>query len=93
MERAAITAAAQPRNARHPHSPPSPHPDRGPGPDSIPHRRPHPPQSPPGHRPQVSIKDDIPEDNDPEVNESALSCYELIVKELGATVVEEFTNE
>ncbi len=43
--------------------------------------------------PPVSIEDDIPEDDDPDLNESALSGYELIVKELGATVKEEFTNE
>ncbi|MBK3641148.1 DNA polymerase III subunit gamma/tau, partial [Streptomyces sp. MBT33] len=43
--------------------------------------------------PPVSIEDDIPEDDDPDLNESALSGRELIVRELGATVVEEFTNE
>jgi DNA polymerase-3 subunit gamma/tau len=41
----------------------------------------------------VSIEDDIPEDDDPDLNESALSGYELIVRELGATVVEEIKNE
>ncbi|MCF1600326.1 DNA polymerase III subunit gamma/tau, partial [Streptomyces muensis] len=50
--------------------------------------RPSAPEPPP-----VSIEDDIPEDDDPDLNESALSGYELIVRELGATVVEEFTNE
>ncbi|MFF1722434.1 DNA polymerase III subunit gamma and tau [Streptomyces sviceus] len=43
--------------------------------------------------PPVSIEDDIPEDDDPDLNESALSGRELIVRELGATVVEEITNE
>ncbi|WP_210593715.1 DNA polymerase III subunit gamma and tau [Streptomyces sp. GESEQ-35] len=43
--------------------------------------------------PPVSPEDDIPEDDDPDLDESALSGHELIVKELGATVVEEFTNE
>lgn len=43
--------------------------------------------------PPVSIEDDIPEDDDPDLNESALSGYELIVRELGATVVEEIVNE
>ncbi|MGW2517246.1 DNA polymerase III subunit gamma and tau [Streptomyces sp. NPDC001617] len=43
--------------------------------------------------PPVSIEDDIPEDDDPDLNESALSGHELIVRELGATVMEEFTNE
>ncbi|GLW51220.1 hypothetical protein Stsp02_68810 [Streptomyces sp. NBRC 14336] len=41
----------------------------------------------------VAPEDDIPEDDDPDLNESALSGHELIVRELGATVVEEFTNE
>ena len=41
----------------------------------------------------VSPEDDIPEDDDPDLNESALSGHELIVRELGATVVEEFSNE
>ncbi|MEU8029164.1 DNA polymerase III subunit gamma and tau, partial [Streptomyces sp. NPDC049099] len=43
--------------------------------------------------PPVSLEDDIPEDDDPDLDESALSGHELIVKELGATVVEEFSNE
>ncbi|MYS93226.1 MULTISPECIES: DNA polymerase III subunit gamma and tau [Streptomyces] len=41
----------------------------------------------------VSVEDDIPEDDDPDLDESALSGQELIVRELGATVVEEFSNE
>ncbi|MFF5961994.1 DNA polymerase III subunit gamma and tau [Streptomyces luteogriseus] len=41
----------------------------------------------------VSAEEDIPEDDDPDLDESALSGQELIVRELGATVVEEFTNE
>ncbi|MFF9059192.1 DNA polymerase III subunit gamma and tau [Streptomyces sp. NPDC014882] len=41
----------------------------------------------------VAIEDDIPEDDDPDLNESALSGHDLIVRELGATVVDEFTNE
>ncbi|MFJ3235077.1 DNA polymerase III subunit gamma and tau [Streptomyces sp. NPDC086787] len=43
--------------------------------------------------PPVSPEDDIPEDDDPDLNESALSGHDLIVRELGATVVEEFSNE
>ncbi|MFI6015325.1 DNA polymerase III subunit gamma and tau [Streptomyces sp. NPDC051243] len=45
---------------------------------------------PPTH---VAPEDDVPEDDDPDLNESALSGHELIVRELGATVVEEFMNE
>ncbi|NJP51946.1 DNA polymerase III subunit gamma and tau [Streptomyces sp. SBST2-5] len=41
----------------------------------------------------VSPEDDIPEDDDPDLDESALSGQELIIKELGATVVEEITHE
>lgn len=43
--------------------------------------------------PPISPEDDIPEDDDPDLDESALSGHDLIVRELGATVVEEFTNE
>ncbi|WAX79217.1 DNA polymerase III subunit gamma and tau [Streptomyces sp. KMM 9044] len=43
--------------------------------------------------PPVSPEDDVPEDDDPDLDESALSGKELIVRELGATVVEEITNE
>ncbi|WP_405760245.1 DNA polymerase III subunit gamma and tau [Streptomyces sp. NBC_01420] len=41
----------------------------------------------------VSPEDDTPEADDPDLVDSALSGHELIVRELGATVVEEFTNE
>lgn len=43
--------------------------------------------------PPVAPEDDTPEDDDPDLVESALSGYDLIVRELGATVVEEFSNE
>ncbi|MGW3095937.1 DNA polymerase III subunit gamma and tau [Streptomyces sp. NPDC001102] len=68
----------------------SPSPNLGPstGSGPSPAARPSAPEPPP-----VSIEDDIPEDDDPDLNESALSGRELIVRELGATVVEEFTNE
>jgi DNA polymerase-3 subunit gamma/tau len=41
----------------------------------------------------VAPEDDTPEDDDPDLDESALSGHELIVRELGATVVEEYTTE
>ncbi|MFD6420061.1 DNA polymerase III subunit gamma and tau, partial [Streptomyces sp. NPDC060194] len=44
-------------------------------------------------RPPVSVEDDVPEDDDPDLDETALTGHELIVRELGATVVEEYTNE
>ncbi|MCZ0988302.1 DNA polymerase III subunit gamma/tau [Streptomyces diastatochromogenes] len=50
------------------------------------------PQSAP-EPPPVAPEDDIPEDDDPDLDESALSGHELIVRELGATVMEEFSNE
>ncbi|MER7576624.1 DNA polymerase III subunit gamma and tau [Streptomyces sp. NPDC126514] len=64
-------------------------PRTAPAPAPVP--QPSAPEPPP--RPAVSIEDDIPEDDDPDLNESALSGYDLLVRELGATVVEEFTNE
>ncbi|MFJ7337985.1 DNA polymerase III subunit gamma and tau [Streptomyces sp. NPDC101116] len=51
------------------------------------------PQPSAPQRRHVSVEEDIPEDDDPDLDESALSGQELIVRELGATVVEEFTNE
>lgn len=41
----------------------------------------------------VAPEDDTPEADDPDMVDSALSGHELIVRELGATVVEEFNNE
>ncbi|MFE9097984.1 DNA polymerase III subunit gamma and tau [Streptomyces sp. NPDC007264] len=41
----------------------------------------------------VAPEDDMPEDDDPDLDESALSGHELIVRELGATVVEEISHE
>ncbi|MCX5036814.1 DNA polymerase III subunit gamma and tau [Streptomyces coelicoflavus] len=63
---------------------PAPDPASAPAPAS----RPPAPEPPP-----VSPEDDIPEDDDPDLDESALSGKELLVRELGATVVEEIANE
>lgn len=52
-----------------------------------------PPSSAPEPPPPVSPEDDIPEEDDPDLDESALSGPELIMRELGATVVEEIRNE
>ncbi|MFI9650120.1 DNA polymerase III subunit gamma and tau [Streptomyces sp. NPDC052040] len=49
------------------------------------------PSAPPRH--VVAPEDDMPEDDDPDLDESALSGHDLIVRELGATVVDEFSNE
>ncbi|MBC9719119.1 DNA polymerase III subunit gamma and tau [Streptomyces sp. TRM66268-LWL] len=43
--------------------------------------------------PPVSIEDDIPEEDDPDLDENALSGHDLIVRELGATIIEEIANE
>ncbi|MFI2414074.1 DNA polymerase III subunit gamma and tau [Streptomyces sp. NPDC018947] len=43
--------------------------------------------------PPVSPEDDVPEDDDPDLDESALSGKDLLVRELGATVVEEIAHE
>ncbi|MDQ1069455.1 DNA polymerase-3 subunit gamma/tau [Streptomyces canus] len=81
---------------------PAPQASSSPQPTPAPAARPTPtPAAAPAPAPQrsapepppVSIEDDIPEDDDPDLNEAALSGRELIVRELGATVVEEITNE
>ncbi|MCY0944703.1 DNA polymerase III subunit gamma and tau [Streptomyces antarcticus] len=43
--------------------------------------------------PPVAPEDDVPEEDDPDLVDSALTGHDLIVRELGATVVEEYTNE
>ncbi|MFD9451542.1 DNA polymerase III subunit gamma and tau [Streptomyces sp. NPDC059985] len=54
-----------------------------------------PAQQPPVQQapPPVAPEDDVAEADDPDLVESALSGHDLIVRELGATVVEEYTNE
>ncbi len=42
--------------------------------------------------PPVSIEYDMPAEDDADLVDSALSGHELIVRELGATVLEEFNN-
>ncbi|MFB7088681.1 DNA polymerase III subunit gamma and tau [Streptomyces sp. NPDC056296] len=63
-----------------------------PGPASEPGPAPAPRPPAPEPRP-VSPEDDIPEDDDPDLDESALSGKELLVRELGASVVEEIPHE
>ncbi|MBT2438986.1 DNA polymerase III subunit gamma and tau, partial [Streptomyces sp. ISL-36] len=53
---------------------------------------PAPVHAPPAPRP-VAPEDDVPEEDDPDLVDSALSGHDLIVRELGATVLEEYTNE
>ena len=40
----------------------------------------------------MSIEYDMPAEDDPDLVDSALSGHDLIMRELGATVVEEFNN-
>ncbi|WP_327305870.1 DNA polymerase III subunit gamma and tau [Streptomyces sp. NBC_01298] len=50
---------------------------------------------PPTHQapPPVAPEDDVAEADDPDLVDTALSGHDLIVRELGATVVEEYTND
>ncbi|MEV3989558.1 DNA polymerase III subunit gamma and tau [Streptomyces sp. NPDC049837] len=70
---------------------PRPAPSPAPAPASGPSGT-EPPRAPAARQP-VRPEDDMPEDDDPDLVDSALSGHELIVRELGATVVEEYTNE
>jgi DNA polymerase-3 subunit gamma/tau len=89
-------APAEPRPAPRAPAAPAPRPaasqahasPSAPSPTPPPPPRPSAPEPPP-----VSPEDDMPADDDPDLDESALSGHELIVRELGATVVEEFSNE
>ncbi|MFD5447095.1 DNA polymerase III subunit gamma and tau [Streptomyces sp. NPDC127100] len=77
--------------SRGPGSPaaPSAHGSAASAPAADPAPRPAAPEPPP----PVSPEDDIPEDDDPDLDESALSGKDLLVRELGATVVEEIAHE
>ncbi|MEU6895005.1 DNA polymerase III subunit gamma and tau [Streptomyces sp. NPDC046557] len=59
------------------------------------HQQTSPPPQPPVRQapPPVAPEDDVPEEDDPDLVESALTGHDLIVRELGATVIEEYTNE
>ncbi|NGO73626.1 hypothetical protein, partial [Streptomyces boncukensis] len=46
-----------------------------------------------GRASYIGAEDDIPDEDDPDLEESALSGHDLIVRELGATVIEEFQHE
>ncbi|MGW0536936.1 DNA polymerase III subunit gamma and tau [Streptomyces sp. NPDC003032] len=81
---AAPRPPAPPQQPTPPPTAPTPPP---PAPDPTPPRRSAPA---PEH---VSPEDDVPEDDDPDLVESALSGHDLIVRELGATVVDEYPND
>ncbi|MEU3303107.1 DNA polymerase III subunit gamma and tau [Streptomyces sp. NPDC006678] len=80
VQQAPQTSAAAPAPAPR-QTPSAPEPPRAPA-----------PQAPAAPR-SVAPEDDIPEEDDPDLVDSALSGHDLIVRELGATVVEEYTNE
>ncbi|MFB6958275.1 DNA polymerase III subunit gamma and tau [Streptomyces sp. NPDC056309] len=88
-------AAAQRTAAPQPTAPAAPAPASSPSrPSSAAAHAPAPASRPSAPEPApVAPEDDIPEDDDPDLDESALSGHELIVRELGATVVEEYSTE
>ncbi|MEU1800290.1 DNA polymerase III subunit gamma and tau [Streptomyces sp. NPDC019937] len=59
--------------------------DAGPPAEASAYREPEPPP--------ISPEDDMPAEDDPDLDETALSGHDLIVRELGATVIEEIANE
>ncbi|WP_372408695.1 DNA polymerase III subunit gamma and tau [Streptomyces luteireticuli] len=76
---------AQPAPAPQPSAPAAPRPAAPPAPAPS-HREPEPP-------PAVAPEDDMPAEDDPDLDETALTGHDLIVRELGATVIEEIANE
>ncbi|GAA0372647.1 hypothetical protein GCM10010319_58550 [Streptomyces blastmyceticus] len=85
---AAAPPAAQgfaPRPPQAPAAPPVQEQRQGPPPAAPVHREPEPPP--------VAPEDDMPEEDDPDLVDSALTGHDLIVRELGATVIEEIANE
>ncbi|MFD7611305.1 DNA polymerase III subunit gamma and tau [Streptomyces sp. NPDC059828] len=87
----AVSYAAQPPSAPAPASAQPPRPEQS-APSPAP-ETPRPADAGPVRPPAVALEDDIPEEDDPDLVDSALSGHDLIVRELGATVVEEYTNE
>ncbi|MEU9862080.1 DNA polymerase III subunit gamma and tau [Streptomyces sp. NPDC047971] len=76
-----------------PQTPSAPPVQQAAAPATAPQSRPQ--STPPVHHapPPVAPEDDVPEEDDPDLVDSALSGHDLIVRELGATVLEEYTNE
>ncbi|WP_330458675.1 DNA polymerase III subunit gamma and tau [Streptomyces sp. NBC_00820] len=86
-------APAAPRPAAAQPSAPAPAASRGGAPAAQAPTAPGPQSATAPEQVPVAPEDDIAEDDDPDLDESALSGHEMIVRELGATVVEEFSNE
>ncbi|GHC35804.1 DNA polymerase III subunit gamma and tau [Streptomyces cinnamoneus] len=85
-----------------PHAPaavsqPAPQAAPAPGPSSRP--APSAPSAGPAQQyrepepPPVAPEDDVPAEDDPDLDDTALTGHDLIVRELGATVIEEIANE
>ncbi|MFD8969289.1 DNA polymerase III subunit gamma and tau [Streptomyces sp. NPDC059568] len=91
-QRPASPAAPSSPSAPAPHAPTAQSSASGPAGNPGPPRSDNRPASPPPP-PPVAPEDDTPEEDDPDLVDSALSGHDLIVRELGATVVEEYTNE
>ncbi|MBZ4318171.1 hypothetical protein, partial [Streptomyces huiliensis] len=64
--------------------PAAPH-QAAPAAPAQPYREPEPPP--------VALEDDMPAEDDPDLDDTALTGHDLIVRELGATVIEEIANE
>ncbi|MGW2325734.1 DNA polymerase III subunit gamma and tau [Streptomyces sp. NPDC001700] len=62
--------------------------DAGPPAEASAYREYREPEPPP-----ISPEEDMPAEDDPDLDETALSGHDLIVRELGATVIEEIANE
>jgi DNA polymerase-3 subunit gamma/tau len=91
--RSGALAAARPTPSQA--APPAPRPSAGPAAAPAPAAGP-PPAATADTAPRrapVAPEDDMAEEDDPDLDESALSGHELIVRELGATVMDEFPNE
>ncbi|MER5349036.1 DNA polymerase III subunit gamma and tau [Kitasatospora sp. NPDC002551] len=93
---------ARPAASAPPVQPPAPAPAAVPAPQPQPQAAPVAPVPPPVQAPPpaapahpvraVAPEDDIPEEDDPDLNEDAFSGQELIIRELGATVLEEIRH-
>ncbi|MEU9471466.1 DNA polymerase III subunit gamma and tau [Streptomyces avermitilis] len=88
-------APAAPRPAPQQSAPPAPGPAASAAPAPAAGQAAAAPASTPPPAPvrHIAPEDDMGEDDDPDLDESALSGHELIVRELGATVMEEFSHE
>lgn len=86
-------APAAPRPVAPPQPPPAASAPQAPAPSAAPAPEPaSAPRSAPAPE-HVAPEDDTPEDDDPDLVESALSGHDMIVRELGATVIDEYPNE